>query len=163
MMIIAAALKFKVTLELCGARIRSTSQALILRLFSGPKKSVNARLDESLHRALQSLGQMPETEVPGATMLDLSAVERELVAAKWRQNGDPRGPQLVSLMDSLKELELESRRLKEEQFCLEFMSIEALGVELSARLGVELTNSLQKNTAAQIRVQQRISQLLDDC
>jgi hypothetical protein len=123
---------------------------------------VSARVDEAERALNQAFAELRGTGRgrSGGAVLDLSRLERELAAARWRQAGDPRSRELAGLIRAEAQLDEERRRLAAEQLGLEGAEAASSRVPLPPRLVQDLESRTSENSQGLARVQRRIAELV---
>ncbi len=116
-------------------------------------------LEESIAAATEQLARTATQPTP--QILDLPRVERQVVAARWRQSADPRLGQLEQLIAEEERLHEVCRRLREEVQCLEFVRTGTVPIRLPTRLDEELYRRQQNNEAAISRLRRAIGDLIE--
>jgi hypothetical protein len=123
---------------------------------------VSVRVDEAELALSQAFAELRGTSRgrSAAAVIDLSRLERELAAARWRQAGDPRSCELTGLIRAESQLDEERRRLAAEKLALEGAAAAPARVPLPPRLVRDLEFRTSENSQELAEVQRRIAELV---
>ncbi len=124
-----------------------------------PPRHLADPLDDTIAEAVSRLGETPTQ--PNLKILDLPRVERQIVAARWRQAGDPRLAELEQLIAVEDRIFEELRRLKDEEQCLEFVRNGTIPIRLPLRLTEEVAARQASNERRLREVRRSIGDLIE--